>query len=229
MTLCQLFFPMINMIEWERARTAEQKESREKEILLAAKNLLEKKTYESIRFSDLAELVTFSRANIYKYFQSKEEVYLSLLADEILNFAIHAKDFLIPRSKERLEIIDEFCNTWTDLLTKEKNLLLLLSMTGTILEKNCSDEVLLQSKRSMHSALYDHLAPYFSNYFPKLTLDERIILINTLVIIANGLYSFCGLNENQKKLLKRSGMQGLVHEFSRDYKLLIKNHLQSLI
>ena len=217
------------MTEWERARTSEQKESREKEILQAAKRLLEEKSYESIRFSDLADLVTFSRANIYKYFDSKEEVYLSLLADEILKFAIGAEEILNHKAISQSIGIDNFCSTWTDLLSSEKNLLLLLSMTGTILEKNCSDEILLQSKTSMNIAIQNHLIPSFSLYFPTLSSLEISELINNLVVFANGLYSLCGLNEHQKNLLRANGMEDLISEFSSSYKRITKIYLQGFL
>ena len=217
------------MTEWERARTSEQKESREKEILQAAKKLLEEKSYESIRFSDLADLVTFSRANIYKYFDSKEEVYLSLLADEILKFAIGAKEILNQKSISHSTSIDDFCNTWTDLLSSEKNLLLLLSMTGTILEKNCSDEILLQSKTSMYIAIQNHLIPSFSLYFPTLSSLKISELINNLVVFANGLYSLCGLNENQKNLLRANGMENLISEFSSSYNSITKIYIRGFL
>jgi AcrR family transcriptional regulator len=217
------------MSEWERARTSEQKESREKEILQAAKKLLDEKSYESIRFSDLAELVTFSRANIYKYFESKEEVYLSLLADEILKFAIHSEKILNQKANSHKITIDDFCNTWGDLFSSEKNLLLLLSMTGTILEKNCSDEILLQSKTSMNIAIQNHLIPSFSLYFPTLSSLKISELINNLVVFANGLYSLCGLNEHQKNLLKANGMEDLISEFSSSYKRITKIYLQGFL
>jgi len=217
------------MTEWERARTSEQKESREKEILQAAKRLLEEKSYESIRFSDLADLVTFSRANIYKYFDSKEEVYLSLLADEILKFAIGAEEILNHKAISHSTDIDNFCSTWTDLLSSEKKLLLLLSMTGTILEKNCSDEILLQSKTSMNIAIQNYLIPSFSLYFPTLSSLEISELINNLVVFANGLYSLCGLNEHQKNLLRANGMEDLISEFSSSYKRITKIYIQGFL
>ena len=71
------------MTDWARARSINQKVSMESEILGAARILLLEKTYESITFSDLATHISFSRASIYQYFQSKEEGYLALLAYEI--------------------------------------------------------------------------------------------------------------------------------------------------
>ena len=217
------------MTEWERARTSEQKESREKEILEAAKKLLEEKSYESIKFSDLAQLVTFSRANIYKYFESKEEVYLSLLADEILKFAIRAEEILNNKAISRSTGIEDFCNTWTDLFSSENNLLLLLSMAGNILEKNCSDKILLQSKSSMYNAIQNHLIPSFSLYFPTLSSLEISELINNLVVLANGLYSLCGLSEHQKKLLREKGMENLISEFSSSYLSITKTYIRGFL
>ncbi len=222
MTVCQLKNLWCMMKDWERARTLEQKESREREILEAAKDLLLQKSYESIRFSDFAEKVSFSRANIYKYFESKEEVYLALLADEIQRFAHRIEDLLIPTASTPSLLKQEFCELWSVQLVGEKILLLLLSMAGTILEKNCSDSVLLQSKESMYYAMQEKLIPSLMKFFPFLNPSELANLITNLVILANGLFSLCGLNESQKTLLNQNGLGAMIYDFQKDYGLLVK-------
>ena len=102
-------------------------------------------------------------------------------------------------------------------------------MTGTILEKNCSDEILLESKLSMNTAIQNHLIPSISVYFPSLSMFEISELINNLVVSANGLYAICGLNENQKNLLKANGMENLITEFSSSYKKITKIYIRGFL
>ena len=72
---------------WARARSPAQKRAREEEVLDAAARLLSTRPFASISLSDLAGEVSFSRANLYKYFGSKEEVYLALMARSAERFA----------------------------------------------------------------------------------------------------------------------------------------------
>jgi AcrR family transcriptional regulator len=209
---------------WERARTNAQKEIREKEILESAKILLSKKSFEEITFSEIASQVSFSRANVYKYFQSKEEVYLSLLAEESIEFGKKAYDDMYPSVKNNQAI--EFVRSWTVLLSKNRILLQLFSMAGTILEKNCSDEILLKSKTSMAYSMQNYLIPTLQRYFPNRSYEELGELIQFFIIIANGLHPLSGLNPDQKKLLRKNGLESMIHDFQDDYENILLNYFK---
>jgi AcrR family transcriptional regulator len=212
------------MTDWERARTVNQKVSRESEILGAARILLLEKTYEAITFSDLASHISFSRASIYQYFQSKEEVYLALLALEIEIFGKKAYEEIIPLCGTGTPI-KTFCNAWAKMLGEQKILLQLLSMAGTILEKNCSDDVLLKSKLSMAHTMKEKLFPILHSFFPSIKETEILKLIQFLIITANGLYPLCGLNKDQKTMLMSHGLEEMIHTFESDYRALIEEYL----
>ncbi len=212
------------MTEWERARTTNQKVSRESEILGAARILLLEKSYEAITFSDLATHISFSRASIYQYFQSKEEVYLALLAYEIEIFGKKAYDEIIPLCTTNTPI-KTFSNAWAKILEKQKVLLQLLSMAGTILEKNCSNDVLLKSKLSMAYTMKENLFPILHSFFPSIKETEILKIIQFLIISANGLYPLCGLSMDQKNLLRSHGLEEMIHTFESDYRTLIEEYL----
>ena len=212
------------MTDWERARSINQKVSRESEILGAARILLLEKTYESITFSDLATHISFSRASIYQYFQSKEEVYLALLAYEIEIFGKKAYDEIIPLCTTKTPI-KTFSNAWANLLENQKILLQLLSMAGTILEKNCSNDVLLKSKLSMAHTMKENLFPILHSFFPSVTETEILKIIQFLIVSANGLYPLCGLTIDQKSLLLSHGLGEMIHSFESDYRLMIEEYL----
>lgn len=217
-----------NMNVWERARTNAQKELREKEILNAARKFLLEKSYESITLSEIASQLSFSRANIYQYFESKEEVYLSLLAEEVSIFGKTIYNQLTPIYPLN-NPIQEFTTQWSTLLSKEKILLLLLSMTGTILERNSSHRILLQSKICMAEVMKNDLSPTILRFFPE--RDERTIskILRILIISANGLYSFCGLNNTQKEVLHSNNLEFMIYDFNRDYQELLAESLTGIL
>jgi AcrR family transcriptional regulator len=213
------------MTEWERARTQEQKASRESEIFDAAKHLLTIKSFDSIKLSDISEHVTFSRASIYQYFSTKEEIYLALLAKEIESFGIKVQDAL-KKIEIKRKSSKTFSEVWIQLISEERVMLNLLSMAGTILEKNCSTSILLQSKSSMALSVGNYLIPSVREFFPKKNDEKLSNLIFFCIILANGLYPLCGLNESQQSILRVNGLESMIHDFKVDYKKLIDQYLK---
>jgi AcrR family transcriptional regulator len=62
------------MTDWIRARTKQQKAERLQEIYVVARLQLNAKSFDSISFASISKQLSFSRANLYKYVQSKEDI-----------------------------------------------------------------------------------------------------------------------------------------------------------
>ena len=69
---------------WERARSEEQKEQRFSEIMAATASLYEKHRFEESTFVLIAKQEKFTRANLYKYFHSKAEIFLEFIKHDIV-------------------------------------------------------------------------------------------------------------------------------------------------
>lgn len=213
--------------EWERARTADQKEERIREVLAAARSLLLKNGFESVSFSDISSRLSFGRANLYKYFQSKEEIFLKLLAEEITSFGDRLMKMPPPAGEE--DTMNAFVQQWTTGISNEKAMLMLLSIAGTILEKNCSDPILLESKFAMARASVESFIPFIRRFFPRLQDAQAMELLNYLVIIATGLYPLTRLNSRQRQLLLEQGLNSMVHDFEEVYSRMIESTLHRMI
>lgn len=61
------------MPAFKRARSAEQKQERMREIKRAAADLFATRPYHEITLTTIAEQLSWSRANLYKYVTTKEE------------------------------------------------------------------------------------------------------------------------------------------------------------
>lgn len=66
-----------------RARNNEQKEFRMNEIKTAADSVFGENPYSEITLTTIAQQLGWSRANLYKYFSTKEEIYLALTEDKM--------------------------------------------------------------------------------------------------------------------------------------------------
>lgn len=205
------------MAQWERARSDEQKQERIEEIFSVARKLLLAQPFDSIRLATIAKELSFTRANLYKYFQSKEEIYMSLLAQEIEIFAQSLKGKVDEKQPE--QTADAFIDFWTTHLSQHQAMLMLLSVAGHILEKNISDTVLLHSKKRIVAASMQWTMPSIHYFFPRWDAERVQESLDLLVVLANGLFSFCGLNSAQKKLLCDHGLEEMISQgFDIEYR-----------
>lgn len=70
------------MADFIRARSAEQKEQRLAQIKDAVRRQFSARPYHEITLTTIADELGWSRANLYKYVSTKEEIFLLLAGDE---------------------------------------------------------------------------------------------------------------------------------------------------
>ena len=71
--------PKSKLPPFQRARQPKQIEQRQEAILEAALVLFQKKGLENVTLADIAENVGTFKSNIYRYFDSREHIYLRVL------------------------------------------------------------------------------------------------------------------------------------------------------
>ena len=207
-------------MKWERARTDEQKEVRIAEIVAATERLYEKYSFKEITFVLIAEEAKFTRSNLYKYFSSKEEVFLEFVKHDIKQYIkVLEKNF---RFKKKYTI-DEFVKIWVNSLIMNKRLLDLFGILYTSLEKNCSFESLTNFKYSLKDDIED-LVKLLCRIFPELTPEkagEFIYLQNSAAV---GLYQMTNNSETQQKVLENPDFK----EFNVDFKILFTEAVEHI-
>ena len=67
-------------MNWQRATTDEKKNERKDVIYSAALALFKENGYDKVSFNGIAAKAGFTKSNMYRYFSSKEEVFLSIFA-----------------------------------------------------------------------------------------------------------------------------------------------------
>ena len=71
------------MADYIRARSDEHKEERLSQIKGATAALFEKCPYSEITLTTIAEKLGWSRANLYKYVTTKEEIFLEIASEKM--------------------------------------------------------------------------------------------------------------------------------------------------
>jgi AcrR family transcriptional regulator len=208
-------------MEWQRARTEEQKEQRILEIVSAAARLYRKHCFEQINLTMIAKEASFTRSNLYKYFSSKEEIFLEFLKQDIIIWRKHLVKICQPLEGSSIET---FAETWVSLLSEHKRLLDLLSLMPTYLEKNVSEETLAQFKRELISEIAI-VSETLCQIFPKLDAEKCGQFIELSMASAIGLYQLTNLSPVQQKVLEYPEFQ----HFKMDFKDCQQKTVEALL
>lgn len=213
------------MINWERARTEKQKELRIREILDATARLFLKNRYEEITLAMIAREANFTRSNLYKYFNTKEEVFLALLTEDLKNLSRKLADEFAGKKKIS---INKFSSIWTNMMFRYKRTMQLIALSAAILEKNVSDESLINYKRRTMQVSRD-LGGLMMSLFPQLKRDRAEDFIIFQVSLASGLYPLTTLREDQKETIEKAGIAFHYIDFVALFERSIKYYLEGLL
>lgn len=137
------------MAEFKRARSAEQKCQRMAEVKAVALRQFQTRPYHEITLTTIADELKWSRANLYKYAATKEEVFLALGND--LRAAYY--DALMSAFPEGCDYSrDTMAEVWTGLVVAHVDWFRLHALLFTILERNASIEKLIEFKQGHYQA-----------------------------------------------------------------------------
>ena len=186
------------MAEFIRARSPEQKGQRLEEIKGAVRRQFAERPYHEITLTTIADELGWSRANLYKYVSTKEEVFLLLTADEMDSYF----NALLTALPEGCGLApDTVAEVWAGIANAHQEYFRLGDLLTTIVETNVTVERLMAFKR----AYYDHVAQ-MREHLP-LILDiepERVEpLLVAIYYHATGLVSGCWSNPLIAEALER--------------------------
>jgi AcrR family transcriptional regulator len=188
-------------MDWIRARSDEQIEQRVKEILDATARLYEINRYEDITFTMIAREADFTRSNLYRYFETKEDIFLELISHDIEIWRNHVletfPDEFIPAQ--------EFAERWVNLLLEHTRLIKLFTILYTMLERNASMEALVAFKQKILGEL-GIVSEKLAKVLPFTSLEAIGEFLNTQTALTLGSYPMIDLAPRQKEAMEAAGM-----------------------
>lgn len=170
---------------WRRARRPAQKEERRAAILQAAADLLEEQGFDAVSLSAIARRVGLAKSNVYRYFESREEIFLQLFYDDEVEFVTALEAALVPlASSNDAEAIGQ---AFVGIVVERPRLCTLAAVVASVLERNLSVEVFKRFKSDVI-----HLSIRISNALrsaaPKLSLEQTRLLQHSLHGLVAGLW-----------------------------------------
>lgn len=190
------------MAKFIRARSEEQKAQRMAEIKAAAERQFAEHPYHEISLTTIADELGWSRANLYKYVATKEEIFLSLAMDK--RDAYHAALFQAfpANSKPSAE---ESARIWAEIANKNQQHFVYGGILLMIIETNVTVEKLMIFKQTY----YEQLDALTAQLSCALSIEPGRIAPLTLAIYhqAIGLTGTCLSNPLVCEALDRLGRE----------------------
>ena len=143
--------------------------ARKEEIISACRKLYETMSFKDITLKEIGQQTSFTRTSIYNYFETQEEIFLALFAQE---YELFAED--LDRLLEQREMLspDELSSELAHALERRPLMLKLLSMNLYDMEANSRMERLVEFKKAYgeSSAAVDRC---LKKFVPDLTEENR--------------------------------------------------------
>ena len=155
-----------------RARGEEQKKIRIQQIIDAAASLYAEIGYDKVTFSQIGRKLSFSRLNLYNYYHCKEDIFLTLLLQDIWKTVEDARNTFSGAVTDR----DAFCLAWAELMLRHQRMMALFSIANTVILKDASSEMHKRFRLEM-SQTSDELVALVQELFPKFTPEQAHLFV----------------------------------------------------
>lgn len=195
---------------------------RSQEILEATKQLLDKGYYyKEINMKEISKITSFSRPSIYNYFQTKEEIFLTLLTNEYESWANEISDF---SNSNKNGTGKQFADNLAFSLNNRPLMLKLIANNLTDFEENSRMKFIVTFKKAYGSTI-QAVKDGLEIFFPELTSQEQEEFIYSFFPFLYGLNPYAVGTEKQRIGLKEAEVD---YTFFSVYELVL-NILKKLL
>ena len=182
--------------------SAELTNARREEILAACRKLYETMSFKEITLKEIGQQTSFTRTSIYNYFETKEEIFLALFAQE---YELFAEDLdRLCRQNESLTL-DELSSALAHALERRPLMLKLLSMNLYDMEANSRMERLVEFKTA-YGESKDALDRCLIHFVPGLGEEARQSFLYAFLPFVYGLYPYTVVTDKQREAMREAGI-----------------------
>ncbi len=213
----------MNGKSWQRARSSEQVQERVSEILEGAAAVFLSVPYERVTMQTIAREAGFTRSNLYRYFNTREEIFLALFMKDLDAWA-HS----IIAAFNGEESLESFVKLWTELLCRQSRLLRLTPLLTITLEKNTSEEVYRQTKLTLHEKMTT-VVPHLLRALPSLSDMQVFEFLLFHQALLSGAQPMARYSDMQLRVLDELKLQVLKIDFAAFYEKSILMYLRGVL
>ena len=176
--------------------------ARKEEIVNACEELYKTMSFKEITMKEIGETTSFTRTSIYNYFQTKEEIFLSLLQRE---YELWIADLNEIMEKNPALSKDEFADKLARSLEKREQLLKIMSMNHYDMESSSRQERLTEFKVAYGESL-NTVMRCLEQYFPDMPVSDKKNFLYTFFPFMFGIYPYTVVNEKQRTAMEEAGV-----------------------
>ncbi len=176
--------------------------ARKEEIISACKALYEDMSFKDITIMKIADCTSFSRASIYNYFETKEEIFLAILQNE---YELWVEDLHKVTEETDSMTKDEVARALAESLERRILLLKLMSMNHYDMEENSREERLCEFKVAYGDSLRA-VEALLSKFCRDMDKEARQEFIYSFFPFIYGIYPYTIVTEKQKNAMDKAGV-----------------------
>ncbi|MCU1422145.1 MAG: TetR/AcrR family transcriptional regulator [Microbacteriaceae bacterium] len=181
---------------FERARSVEAKQERERAILAAARALAVERGVREITLTDIAAAIGMHKSALLRYFETREQIYLRLTAAEWRDWGPAVRERLAD-ARTPAEIAAAFAST----LVARPLFCDLLAHTPLNLERNVSLESVREFKLVTHDEV-DRIIAELRRILPALSLEAALDVVATATSLAGAQWQMANPGEEVAALYR---------------------------
>ncbi len=178
--------------------------SRKEEIINACEKLYQTMSFKEITIRDIGAVTSFTRTSIYNYFQTKEEIFLSLMQRE---YELWAAEVNTLAEEHNTMSANDFAAAMAHSLEKHEQLLKLLAMNHYDMEENSRPERLTEFKVAYGASL-DAVRACVKKFFPETDCESFIFVFFPFLF---GVYPYSVATQKQLDAMREAGMEFRMH------------------
>lgn len=189
----------MNQVQFQRARNQDQIAERRDEIVATARQLSLEFGVMKWSLNELGRRTSTSKANLYRYFGSKEEVLLHLHVLEAISYTLAFEQ----RAGSKALEIEQLAQIITDEISQRPLYCELLSLSACVLEHNASIEAQKDNKLMLKELTYRQ-AKVFEQALPWIGHYQALTVNGSLFIYTAGLWPMAHPASATKELITSS-------------------------
>lgn len=203
-----------------RARSDEHKEERLSQIKNAAAELFATMPYSEITLTTIAEKLDWSRANLYKYVTTKEEIILEITSDKMATYYNSLLAAFPEGNQFSKEVIAE---VWAGILNANQDYMRYVAYLNPVIETNVTVDRLAVFKKKYYDLAYiltDRLSEML-----KIQKDSAYRLQLDVLFYASSNAACCYKNPLVQEALKKINIMPPQMDFYGDIKDFLQMRL----
>ena len=196
--------------DFKRARQPQQIEQRRQDILHAAAMLMAKQGFDQVSLNGIARKVGVAKSNVYRYFESKEHIFLQLLKQDWEAWQQHLQGKIDPLAGSN--DIEALAELLAQSLAEFPRMCELMSVLASVLEQNLSEQALLEFKlESMQLAV--GIVAQIHRVLPTVKQEKLLLLTETLIALVAGLWPLGNPSPLVQKVMEHPQLQPFQMQF----------------